>query len=233
MAAEKVLHKRGMLTDILHMASKNCGELTNGYQDCRPPFRYKNSATGEVRECFKACYEHSAEWLRPLLQNIPSKVHANYGMVGSSRTIGISVPAEPYFLVRYAHKSNKRVSVRLSVLDNREDSRENMMKRYRDPENAFFPESVAATTKHVQTLLNKFPNGGTLDVQLPETTTSLRQPPRYKHDDDDGGGSDVEEEPDILPLGLSFPGNDAWNHFAKFTHTTGPNGIVLKLNLHP
>lgn len=64
---------RDVKLKILDYAKASCGDMTYGYRDCRPPFRYKNSSTGQVKSCYKDCFANIDKWVTPLLQTAPQR----------------------------------------------------------------------------------------------------------------------------------------------------------------
>lgn len=203
-----MLHKRGLLPDILSFAGKNCEDLTDGYRNCRPPFHYKNSATGESRNCARECYEHAAEWLLPLLQAIPTKMEVSWveGDVQKISKLNQPLPTEPYFLVQH-HGRN----VEVTLLDNREYPRKEAIKL--KEQGLYLPESTKATAEIVQKLMRANKKGTELTIPLLETDT---YDPDYEAMDDA-----------VTDATYRFPGNEAWNRFGRFIAEG-----ALRLQLH-
>lgn len=204
--AQKVLHKQGLLPQILSFAGKNCEDLSDGYRNCRPPFRYKNSATGETRDCARACYEHAAEWIGPLLQTLPTRA------VSGDESVRIPTPKEQYFVVSRGYKMDGTAVALIDVLDAAEDPREANMRRMRSSlgKATFFPDSIRETAKQAAVLMNESKKGAVLQINLPETETATTA--SFRRD-------------------IRFPGNEGWNHFRRFVKPIGPNGLSLRLSL--
>lgn len=72
MAAQKTFGSRDLRRQILSYGGKTCKDLTDDYKGCVPPFRYRNAQTGQLKLCYKECYENMALWLEPLLANLPT-----------------------------------------------------------------------------------------------------------------------------------------------------------------
>lgn len=197
MSAEKIFQKHGFQREILSMAKKSCYELTDRYRKCRPPYRYKNSATGETRECFKECYEHAAEWLKHLLQNMPTKMQVAWG--GKIADVNIPFPRDPYFMIRSSPLNHKQRLIEVEFLDGTTDPRDLAVKNLEQyplkNTDVYLPESISATAKQVEDLLNGSRHGAELWVYIPPTNDVGRIPGAFN---------------------VSFPGNEAWSRFAAF-----------------
>lgn len=192
--AEKVLHKRGQLSAILSYAEKNCEDLSDGYRNCRPPFRYKNAATGKTRECFRECYEHAAEWLTPLLQNLPRRTIVSWA--GGSTEVAVTQAKEPYWVIRY-NTSGAAPYISIEMRDNTTNPKEEL--RPMGKADIFFPESTRQAAKIAQNLLQEVKKSVELEVRL-----------NLNRDDYEAVDENRED------LVFSFPGNEPWTRFAPF-----------------
>lgn len=72
-AAQKTFGSRDLRRQILSYGGKTCRDLTDDYKGCVPPFRYRNSQTGQVKICYKECYQNMDKWLQPMLSNLPTR----------------------------------------------------------------------------------------------------------------------------------------------------------------
>lgn len=82
-AVQKTFGSRDLRRKIMSYGGKTCKDLTDDYKGCVQPFRYRNAQTGQLKLCYKECYDNLAVWLEPLLANRPTsyviKVAAEHG----------------------------------------------------------------------------------------------------------------------------------------------------------
>lgn len=70
---------RDVYKNIATLAGPNCHEVTNKYQNCRPPFTFKRGDT--KASCCDGCMKHLDQWLLPFLLKLPEKLNAANGTV--------------------------------------------------------------------------------------------------------------------------------------------------------
>ncbi len=197
-----------LVTEIIKMRpDTNCRNLTDDYRNCKPPFRYHNSQTKQVRDCNKECYNNAAAWLMPLLQSMPTKVQVHRSD-GTSKLVNYDLPEEPYFVVTNLPKQRE---ILVQMQNNKKYDREYEMKLSRNIKGTYFPESVKATAETVQELLRPYRTGSDVDIVIK----------RDEFLDYQLNGDET----------FTFPGNDVWNRFAKFCKPDPFYHIQLLLKL--